>query len=234
MAILLDGFDLVVFGVVLPPLLDDKAWGLTPATGALAATIGLVGMTIGAVTIGMITDVIGRRKALLIAVTAFSLFTLLCVFSPNAWVLGLFRFLAGLGLGGCLPTAIALATEFAHKETGRRATTLLMTGYHVGAVLIALLGILWATVSAGAGCSSRRRARPAAGALMYRLLPESPIFLRARRPQTPTKPGTERATRHRRPVPERPRPLHAWRSGSPRSWACCWLRPEHLAAADHA
>lgn len=139
MAILLDGFDLVVFGVVLPPLLDDPAWDLTPASGSLVATIGLVGMTIGAISIGMITDVIGRRKALLIAVTSFSLLTLLCAFAPNVWVLGVFRFLAGLGLGGCLPTAIALITELASNERAGRATTTLMTGYHVGAVLTALL-----------------------------------------------------------------------------------------------
>lgn len=180
LAILLDGFDLVVFGVVLPPLLDDKAWGLTPATGALVATIGLVGMTIGAVTIGMITDVIGRRKAMLIAVTAFSLFTLLCAFSPNAWVLGLFRFLAGLGLGGCLPTAIALVTEFAHKERAGRATTTLMTGYHVGAVLTALLGIF---VIPSLGWRGMFVIGAVPGLLlapvMYRFLPESPSFLRA-------------------------------------------------------
>jgi MFS family permease len=179
-AILLDGFDLVVFGVVLPPLLDDKAWGLTPATGSLVATIGLVGMTIGAITIGMITDVIGRRKALIIAVSAFSLFTLLCSFSPNAWVLGLFRFLAGLGLGGCLPTAIALITELANKERAGRATTTLMTGYHVGAVLTALLGIL-VIPSFGWRGMFVIGALPAVVLvpLMLKYLPESPSFLRA-------------------------------------------------------
>jgi AAHS family benzoate transporter-like MFS transporter len=52
------------------------------------------------------------------------------------------RLLAGLGLGGVLPTALALINEYASLGRGGRATTTMMTGYHVGAVLTALLGIL--------------------------------------------------------------------------------------------
>ena len=69
---LLDGFDLVVLGTVLPSLLDYEQWHLNPGTASLISVVGLIGMTIGAITIGTVTDVIGRRKALLIAVTSFS------------------------------------------------------------------------------------------------------------------------------------------------------------------
>ncbi|WNV90145.1 aromatic acid/H+ symport family MFS transporter [Umezawaea sp. Da 62-37] len=141
-AVLLDGFDLVVLGTVLPVLLQDKVWGLTPASASAVSTIGLVGMTIGALSIGTVTDVIGRRKALVLAVAGFSLFTLLCAFAPSVFLFGLLRFLAGLGLGGCLPTAITLVNEVAGRGRGGRATTVIMTGYHVGAVATALLGIL--------------------------------------------------------------------------------------------
>lgn len=47
-AVLLDGFDLVVLGTVLPVLPRDKVWGLDPGTATVLSTIGLVGMTIGA------------------------------------------------------------------------------------------------------------------------------------------------------------------------------------------
>lgn len=179
-AILLDGYDLVVFGVVLPVLLDDPVWGLTPATGSLLATVGLVGMTFGAIVIGMVTDVIGRRRALIGAVLGFSVLTLLCAFAPNPLVLGLLRFLAGLGLGGCLPTAIALVTEFARGERASRATTTMMTGYHVGAVLTAVLGLLlldafgWQAMFV-AGALPAVVLVP----LMWRFLPESPSYLAA-------------------------------------------------------
>ncbi|WP_020669360.1 MFS transporter [Amycolatopsis nigrescens] len=140
-AVLLDGFDLVVLGTVLPVLLRDHVWGLTPGTASAISTVGLLGMMLGALAIGTVTDVIGRRKALILAVTAFSAFTALCALSPSAWVFGLLRFLAGLGLGGCLPTAITLVTEYARGGKSSSATTTIMTGYHVGAVLTALLGI---------------------------------------------------------------------------------------------
>jgi MFS family permease len=64
-----------------------------------------------------------------------------CAFAQDATTFGVLRFLAGLGLGGCLPTAIALVNE-ARPQRGGRATTLIMTGYHVGAVITALLGIV--------------------------------------------------------------------------------------------
>ncbi|GAA4005368.1 aromatic acid/H+ symport family MFS transporter [Allokutzneria multivorans] len=140
-AVLLDGFDLVVLGTVLPTLLDGAVWGLTPASASVVSTVGLLGMMVGALVIGTVTDQIGRRRALVFAVAGFSLCTALCAVAPSAEVFGLLRFLAGIGLGGCLPTAITLVTEQA-REGRVSGTTTIMTGYHVGAVLTALLGIV--------------------------------------------------------------------------------------------
>ncbi|MEV6611706.1 aromatic acid/H+ symport family MFS transporter [Kutzneria sp. NPDC051319] len=142
-AVLLDGFDLVVLGTVLPVLLRGNVWGLTPATATLVSTIGLVGMTIGALVLGTVTEVLGRRRAMIVSVTVFSVCTLLCAVAPSALLFGALRFIAGLGLGGCLPTAITLVSEH-YARTGRpsTATTTVMTGYHVGAMATALLGIV--------------------------------------------------------------------------------------------
>jgi AAHS family benzoate transporter-like MFS transporter len=141
-AVLLDGFDLVVVGTVVPALEEPDEWGLSGSGATFVITIGLVGMMIGALTIGTLTDVVGRRTALIGAVTAFSVFTLLCAFAPNEAVFSGLRFLAGLGLGGCLPTAIAMVNEFARGRRAGRATTTMMTGYHVGAVATAALAIV--------------------------------------------------------------------------------------------
>ena len=141
-AVLLDGFDLVVVGTVVPVLQRPEEWGLSGAGTTFVITIGLVGMMIGALTIGTLTDLVGRRKALIGAVISFSLFTFLCAFAPNEAVFGVLRFLAGLGLGGCLPTAIAMVNEFTRAGRSGRATTTVMTGYHVGAVATAALAIV--------------------------------------------------------------------------------------------
>ncbi len=141
-SVALEGFDLVVLGVVLSPMLRDGVWGLTPNTGALISSVGLVGVMVGAITIGTVTDIIGRRRTMLFTVTGFSVLTLLCALAPDPWTFGVLRFLAGLGLGGVLPVAIALVNEYARVGRGGGATTVLMTGYHVGAVITALLGIV--------------------------------------------------------------------------------------------
>ncbi|MGY1732555.1 MFS transporter [Geodermatophilus sp. SYSU D01045] len=179
-AVLLDGFDLVVVGTVVPTLSEPEEFALT-GTGATAViTIGLVGMMIGALTIGTLTDLVGRRKALIGAVASFSLFTLLCAFAPNEVVFGVLRFLAGLGLGGCLPTAIAMVNEFTRAGRSGRATTTIMTGYHVGAVATAALAIV-VIPSLGWRWMFVIGAAPALVLvpLMVARLPESASFLQA-------------------------------------------------------
>ena len=159
--------------------------------------VGLVGVMVGALTIGAVTDIIGRRRTLLLTVVGFSAFTLLCAFAPNPWIFGMLRFLAGLGLGGVLPVAIALVNEYARQGRGGSATTILMTGYHVGAVLTALLGIV---VIPGLGW----RPMFVIGALpalvlvplILRYLPESASFLRERALAA----GAAQATPRRNPV----------------------------------
>ncbi|TDO36391.1 putative MFS family arabinose efflux permease [Kribbella sp. VKM Ac-2527] len=176
-AVMLDGFDLVVLGSITPILLSGKVFGYTPSTAAAVATAGLVGMMLGALAIGTVTDLIGRRRAMLVAVATFSFFTLLCAFAPSAEVLGLLRLLAGIGLGGCLPTAITLVTEYSRAGRNGGATTLIMTGYHVGAMLTALLGIL-VIPSLGWRAMFVIGAAPAVVLLplMWWHLPESPVF----------------------------------------------------------
>ena len=140
-AVALDGFDLVVLGAVTPSLLEYEPWGLTPPQLGAIASYGLFGMLIGALSIGTLADVIGRRKTIIISVVSFSVFTALLAVAPSPEVFGVFRFLAGLGLGGLIPTAATLVSEYAHTSRGSSSITFMMTGYHVGGVLTALLAI---------------------------------------------------------------------------------------------
>jgi benzoate transport len=181
LAVALDGYDLVVLGVVLPALLKEPTWHLTPNTASTIASIGLVGVMIGAATVGTVTDLIGRRKTVIWTVIVFSVLTLACAFAPNPVVFAALRFLAGLGLGGVLPTAIAMINEFAPRGKGSTSTTIMMTGYHVGAVATALLGILVIT-RYGWHWMFIIGSLPALilVPLMLKYLPESDHFLRVR------------------------------------------------------
>lgn len=141
-AVALEGFDLVVLGVVLPSLLAEPSWGLTPSGASALTAVGLLGVMAGALAAGPLADRIGRRRAMVWTVVAFSVVTLLCAVATGPVVFGVLRFLAGLGLGGVLPVALAMVAESGRAGRTGSATTTLMTGYHAGAVLTALLGRL--------------------------------------------------------------------------------------------
>jgi benzoate transport len=180
-AVALEGFDLVVLGSVTPALLDYQPWHLTPGRVGVIASYALVGMMIGALAIGTVTDLVGRRATVLLSVVWFSVFTALCALAPSPGVFGALRFAAGLGLGGVLPTAMALSSEYAEKRRGSSAVTFMMTGYHVGGVLTALLAVIVLS-SLGWRPMFVIGALPALVLvpLMLRRLPESPSFLAAR------------------------------------------------------
>lgn len=179
LAAMLDGFDLVVLGAALPSMLEDPTWELTAAHGTQISTAGLIGMMIGAMAIGILTDRFGRKKVLAASVFLFSVLTLPLAFDIEVFWFIVFRFLAGLGLGGALPTAISMVTEFRSRDKAGSSSTLLMTGYHVGAVLTALLAI-WVIDLWGWQSLFLIGAIPGIilAPIMLAIMPESPQYLR--------------------------------------------------------
>jgi len=93
-AVALDGYDLVVLGVVIPTLLESEALGFTGPTITTASTLGLVGMGIGAVVVGPLTDRFGRRQVLITSVAVFSLLTIATGLAQSVGQFTAFRFLA--------------------------------------------------------------------------------------------------------------------------------------------
>lgn len=142
LAMVLDGFDLVVLGTVIPTLIKTGDLGFDAVGATFAATISLVGVGLGALFIAPLSDKFGRRKLLIACVAGFSLFTIGIAFAPNVAIFSVLRLLAGLGLGACLPAALAYMNDYAPAGSAGKSTTRTMTGYHVGAVATALLAIL--------------------------------------------------------------------------------------------
>ncbi|UKA66754.1 aromatic acid/H+ symport family MFS transporter [Arthrobacter sp. FW306-05-C] len=138
----LDGFDLVVLGTVIPTLIKTHELGFDAVGATWAATISLVGVGAGALFIAPLSDRFGRRRLLVACVLWFSIFTIAVVFAPNVAVFCAFRLLAGLGLGACLPAALAYMNDYAPAGTAGKSTTRTMTGYHVGAVATAFLALM--------------------------------------------------------------------------------------------
>ncbi|MDR6504438.1 MFS family permease [Arthrobacter oryzae] len=138
----LDGFDLVVLGTVIPTLIKTQDLGFDAVGATFAATISLVGVGLGALFIAPLSDRFGRRNLLVACVTWFSIFTIAVVFAPNVAVFSIFRLLAGLGLGACLPAALAYMNDYAPAGSAGKSTTRTMTGYHAGAVATAVLALM--------------------------------------------------------------------------------------------
>ena len=140
-SIVFDGYDLIVYGAVVPALLEYREWDLTAVEAGAIGSYALIGMLFGAMMVGTITDIVGRRKIMLFCISWFSLFMGLCAIAPSPELLGLFRFIAGLGLGGVVPTAIALTIEYAPPHRRSFTNALMFSGYSVGGILAALLAI---------------------------------------------------------------------------------------------
>ncbi|MDP9985657.1 MFS family permease [Arthrobacter oryzae] len=155
LAMVLDGFDLVVLGTVIPTLIKTHELGFDAVGATWAATISLVGVGAGALFIAPLSDRFGRRRLLVACVLWFSIFTIAVVFAPNVAVFCAFRLLAGLGLGACLPAALAYMNDYAPLGTAGKSTTRTMTGYHVGAVATAFLALMlipdWRMMFIGGG-----------------------------------------------------------------------------------
>ncbi|HRO29035.1 MULTISPECIES: aromatic acid/H+ symport family MFS transporter [Micrococcaceae] len=139
--VVFDGYDLIVFGTVQSSLVNDTDWGLTDAGLGVVGSMAFVGMMIGALFAGRLADALGRRRTILACAITFSVFTILCAFAPSAWVFGAFRLVAGIGLGGLVPSANAMVAELVPDRWRSSIATLMMSGVPIGGSLAALIGI---------------------------------------------------------------------------------------------
>src|SRR5689334_19611639 len=168
----IDGFDLASIGFIAPAIKTE--WGVTPAQLAPLFGSGLFGLMLGALVIGPFADRFGRRAILVFSVLFFGGASLLSAFSPNLTMLIVLRFMTGVGLGGAMPSAVTLTSEYCPE--GRRSflVTLMFCGFTLGS---ALGGVVASQVVADYGW---RSVLVIGGVLpillapvLWRLLPES-------------------------------------------------------------
>jgi AAHS family benzoate transporter-like MFS transporter len=140
--IIFDGYDLIVYGAVVPALMaPGSSWQLSLGQAAAIGSYALMGMVVGTVIAGALTDILGRRKIMLASITWFSVAMALTAMAPNPEIFGLMRFVTGLGLGGVVPTAIALTVEYAPPGRRNFNNALMFSGFSIGGVLAAVLAL---------------------------------------------------------------------------------------------
>jgi MFS transporter, AAHS family, 4-hydroxybenzoate transporter len=126
----LEGYDIAAAGYAIPSLVD--AWGQPPSAFTLALSAGNVGMLFGSLGAGWLGDRLARKRALIACVAALGLFSLLCALAGSPSQLAGLRLLTGLGLGGGVPLATALAADFAPAIAPARFVILASAGIPIG------------------------------------------------------------------------------------------------------
>ncbi|MCH4244857.1 niacin transporter NiaP [Acinetobacter gerneri] len=132
-----DAMDTGIIAFIMATLVKD--WGLLPSQSGLIVSIGFVGMAIGAVFSGGLADKFGRRTVFAATLVTYSIATALCAFAPNLTWLLVFRFIVGLGLGGQLPVAVTLVSEYVPAHVRGRFIVLLESFWGLGWLVAALV-----------------------------------------------------------------------------------------------
>ena len=134
---LFDGFDTQAIAFTAPALLAH--FNLQPGVLAPILTAGIVGMTVGAMLLGLLGDKLGRRKTLLFCTAIFSTATLFTAFVSNIEQIFILRVIAGLGMGGATPVLLALAAEYSPQRFKGTVTTGVLLALPAGAMFGGLL-----------------------------------------------------------------------------------------------
>jgi MFS transporter, AAHS family, 4-hydroxybenzoate transporter len=175
-AVVMDGFDVQSIGFVAPALTHD--WHIDPAALGSVFGAGLVGMLLGAMLLSIVSDRVGRRPVLVGSTAFFSLCMLATAVVETPQQLAFLRFLTGLGIGGVLANAVAIASEYSPQRQRASLLMWISCGFTGGAIAGGLISAAlipsagWRSVFVVGGILPL-----AIAAVMYRHLPESLLFL---------------------------------------------------------
>lgn len=179
LAVAIDGFDTAVIGFLAPAIAHE--WGIRPQALGLLFGAGMLGAVVGTAILGPLADTFGRKRTMLASTALFGGLTILsgCVRDPMS--LTVLRFLSGIGLGGVLPCAIALTSEFSPEQRRSSLVTAMFCGFTLGS---ASGGFLAAWLVPAYGWRSVLLAGGVAPLLVaglgWAILPESLSYLVAR------------------------------------------------------
>lgn len=133
LVVMLDGFDTAAIGFIAPDIRTH--WQL--AVGDLAPLFGagLLGLAVGALCCGPLSDRYGRKRIIALCVALFGALSLLSAFSPDLQTLIVLRFLTGLGLGGAMPNTITMTSEYLPARRRGALVTLMFCGFTLGSAI---------------------------------------------------------------------------------------------------
>ena len=195
LTIILDGVDNQLLPNAVTTLM--KEWDRPRGDFIGALSYGPFGMMLGGLIGGVVGDRLGRRTALLGSVLTFAVLTFAIAFANSIEMLSALRFLAGVGLGGAMPNAATLASEYVPRKQRPFAVTLTIVCIPLGGVLAGELAARiipdygWRALFIAGGVVPLVLA-----AVLWKVLPESPRYLARHRQRWPELTKTMRRIGH--------------------------------------
>lgn len=183
---MLDGMDVLAIAYAAPMIIEQ--WSVSPGAFGLVFSAGLVGMAAGAMFLGPLADVFGRRTMLLASAAAVAVGMLVTALANEVWELVALRLFTGLGIGSMLASMTSMVAEYSPRRVRSFAVSFVNAGYPVGATLTGAVAAWlvpefgWRALFVAAGVVTA-----AMIPLVWLLLPESLNFLIVRRPRNALK-----------------------------------------------
>src|SRR2546422_4708822 len=137
---MLDGFDIMLYALVLGALLQD--FTISTRIAGLLGSLTLIASGIGGVVFGAIADRIGRKGAMIGSVLVYSIFTAMCGLAQTVLQLGVFRFLLGLGMGGEWTSGAALVSESWPDQHRGKALAWMQSAWAIGYAAAAIVAAI--------------------------------------------------------------------------------------------
>lgn len=179
-----DGYDFGTLSLAAPSIL--KEWKIEPKAMGAVFSVTFIGLLVGSLIYGWIGDHFGRRFTIILGTLNFGIPVLLTVWVSSLTQLALLRFIGGVGMGGIVPIAYTLVSEYAPRRLRSTVTIVTNAGYNIGA---ALGGVIAAASIPAYGWQSLYVVGAAFSLVMavvlLAFLPESVIFLALRKPASP-------------------------------------------------
>jgi AAHS family 4-hydroxybenzoate transporter-like MFS transporter len=129
-----DGMDVAIMGFIAPAVISE--WQISKAAFGVVMSAAPLGLVIGALVAGPLSDRVGRKKVLVVSVLTFGVFTLLTALTQHTTDMALLRLMTGVGLGAAMPNASTLLTEYVPERSRSFLVTIMFTGFNLGSAMV--------------------------------------------------------------------------------------------------
>lgn len=171
----LDGFDLLILSFALSGII--ATFRITDTEAGALTTLTLLGAVLGGIVFGILSDRFGRVKMLTYSVVLFAVFTGLSSLAMGFTDLAIYRFIAGIGIGGEFGIGMTLAAEAVPARMRARATSWVAIGFQCGVLAAALLSAPIITAFGWRGLFVVGAFPAVVAVIIRKRLHESPKFL---------------------------------------------------------